>query len=157
MLHPLVLPSLSPSSTVAHPGFLFSILFHVTCFKLKLMWIIKCFLKESFHTDSLSFFKVNYWCSDKLKRLRIIIFFLPSFRAQEISSDNGCLFRIIQRKHKGEMLKVVLEKSCWNHCIIQNVNVVYISQKIAVREKVGLRPLEPRFHHMAEAVTKDTD
>lgn len=55
------------------------------------------------------------------------------------------------------MLKVVLEKSCGNHCIIQNVNVVYISQKIAVREKVGLRPLEPRFHHMAEAVTKDTD
>lgn len=55
------------------------------------------------------------------------------------------------------MLKVVLEKSCSNHCIIQNVNVVYISQKIAVRKKVRLQPLEPRFNHMAEAVTKDTD
>lgn len=55
------------------------------------------------------------------------------------------------------MLKVVLEKSCSNHCIIQNVNVVYISQKIAVRKKVRLQPLEPRFNHMTEAVTKDTD
>lgn len=55
------------------------------------------------------------------------------------------------------MLKVVLEESCSNHWIIQDVNVVYISQKIAVREKVRLQPLEPRFNHMAEAVTKDTD
>lgn len=140
MLYSPVLLSLSPSSKAAHPWFLFSILFHVTCFKLKLMWIIKCFLKESFHTAPLSLFKVNYWCSDKLKRLRIIIF-SPSFRTQEISSDNGCLFRIIQRKHKGETLKVVLEESCSNHCIIQDVNVVYISQKI--ERKLGCNLWSP--------------
>ena len=68
--------SLTMPSKAQNPGFLFSILFHVTCFKLRFIWIIKCFLKESFYT-CLSFFKVNYWCSDKLKRLRIIIFSSP--------------------------------------------------------------------------------
>lgn len=68
--------SLTLPSKAEYPGFLFSILFHVTCFKLRFIWIIKCFLKESFYT-CLSFFKVNYWCSDKLKRLRIIIFSSP--------------------------------------------------------------------------------
>jgi hypothetical protein len=103
--------SSSLSAQGEDPWFLFSILFHVTCFKLRFIWIIKCFLKESFYTASL-FFKVNYWCSDKLKRLRIIIFFSPLVGTQEMSSDNGCLFRIIQRKHKGKMLNVVLEKNC---------------------------------------------
>lgn len=45
--------SLTQPSKAEYPGFLFFILFHVTCFKLRFIWIIKCFLKESFYTASL--------------------------------------------------------------------------------------------------------
>lgn len=117
-----------PSQTRLHRA-LFSILFHVTCFKLRFLWIIKCSLKASFHTTFLNLI-IDVWQAEKTKTCNI---FLNQKDMRNIF-DNGCLFSKIKDNTKNSECSFKEE--------LQKISVTWIENAVYASTGVKERKFE---------------